>query len=453
MTAFTPHGYQREFIDWCHTHKRCGGFLPMGAGKTVSTLTVISDLMYTEVRKALIVGPKRVVEYTWPDEIEKWDHTRWLSYHVITGKQAKGREPIPEGKEVYLIGKENVAALCKLLGENWDFDLLIIDELSTFKNPQSQRFKALKKELLYTERFIGLTGTPAPKGLPDLWSQIYLMDWGERLGRTLSAFRSEYLRPGRRSGYITYEWLLQPHAEERIYSKIDDLCMSLSPGDCTKLPELTEVDYPVHLTAKEKADYQKFEKEAVLELEDEEITAVNAAALTGKLAQYSSGAIYSEDGSYTTLHAKKLDALDDLMVAAAGQPVLVFYYFKHERERILERFEKDYQISELKSGDIKRWNAGEIDMLLVHPGSAGHGLNLQAGGNTIVWFSLPNWNLELYQQANARLYRQGQKHAVTIYHLLTEGTVDGRMLASLKGKGETQQQLIEALRKEHENAD
>ena len=450
MTRFEPHDYQRKAIRFALDHYRCGLFLPMGAGKTVTTLTIIRKLLAIEAGKILIIGPVRVIESTWPDEIRKWDHTKDMTYSIVAGPPAKRRAALAKQTDIYLIGKENVAWL---VNETtiWDFDMVVIDELSTFKNPRSQRFKALKKVMPLVDRFIGLTGTPAPKGIPDLWSQVYLIDKGKRLGRTLTEFRQRYLMPGRRNGMVIYEWKPQPDAEERIYKRISDVCMSLGQADCAELPPCQVLDYKVKLPAEAMEKYRAFKREKVLEFEDEKIIAANAGVLTGQLAQITSGEIYRKDlltkavTGTEELHDEKLKALDDLIEAANGNSVLVFYYFQHEKERILNHIRNARALSTTE--DIRDWNAGRIDVLLVHPASAGHGLNLQAGGHIAIWYSLPNWNLELYQQANARIYRQGQAEAVTIYQIIAAGTIDEDQEEALKRKDVTQQALIRALRR------
>lgn len=450
MTIFEPHGYQKKAIDFAITHDHCGLFLPMGAGKTVTTLTIIKNLLAIEASKILIIGPVRVIESTWPDEIQKWDHTKDMTYSIVVGSPKKRREALHARADIYLIGKENVAWL---VNETtlWDFDMVVIDELSTFKNPRSQRFKALKQVMPLVDRFIGLTGTPAPKGLPDLWSQLYLIDRGQRLGRTLTEFRYRYLTPGRRNGAIVYEWKPQPNAEERIYKRIGDVCMSLDQKDCAELPPLQVLDYKVKLPPEAMKRYHAFKRERVLTLETDEVIAANAGVLTGQLAQFTSGEIYRKDiltkqtVGTEILHDEKMKALEDLMEAATGHPILVFYYFQHERDRILAAFKQARVLD--TADDIRDWNEGKIDMLLVHPASAGHGLNLQQGGHIAIWYSLPNWNLELYQQANARLYRQGQTHAVTIYRIIAADTIDEDQEQALERKSITQADLIQALRR------
>lgn len=454
MTRFKPHGYQQKAIDFAMSRDKCGLFLPMGAGKTVTTLTILRHLqLLGEVDRVLIIGPVRVIQSTWPDEIAKWDHTKDMTYSVVAGTPAQRRRALEADVEIYLIGKENVTWLIDETTK-WDFDTVIVDELSTFKNPKSQRFRTLRTVMPRVHRFIGLTGTPAPKGIPDLWSQVYLMDRGQRLGRTLSAFRQKYLRPGRRNGYIVYEWLAQDDAEERIYEDLGDICMSLKAEDCAELPAVQYLDYKVELPKTAMEKYRAFKREKILSIKDETILAANAGVLCGQLLQMASGTIYTKDdaGNHTgdaEIHKSKIDALDDLIEAANGEPVLVFFYFQHERERILKHLAKTgLEVREIQSlDDIHDWNAGKIDVLLLHPASGGHGLNLQAGGHIAVWYTLPNWNLELYQQANARLYRQGQQKPVQIYRIIANETIDEDQIEALNRKDTTQQALIAALRR------
>lgn len=454
MTEFKPHDYQKKAINFGLDHKKCGLLLPMGAGKTVTTLTIISLLKLIDTEKALIIGPVRVIKSTWPEEIEKWSHTKDLSYSIIAGTPKQREKALQQKADIYLIGKENVTWLVD--NKYFDFDMVVIDELSTFKNPKSQRFRALRKVMPLADRFIGLTGTPAPKGIPDLWSQIYLIDQGERLGRTLTQFRERYLIPGRRNGMIVYDWKPRPDAEEKIYKKISDVCMSLDQADCAKLPPVQYLKKPIELPQKAMNNYRAFKREKVLELDNNEsLLAVNAGVLCGQLLQMTSGEIYKRDQlgnkleEVATLHAAKLEALDDLIESANQNSVMVFYYFKHELKRIKEHLKKQkLEVRSLENeDDVRDWNAGKIDVLLLHPASAGHGLNLQRGGHIAIWYTLPNWNLELYQQANARIYRQGQKQNVTIYQIIARGTVDEDMLDALEHKNITQKALIEALRR------
>lgn len=433
---FNPHPYQQRGIQWIKDHDKCGLFLPMGAGKTATTLKALEELkMEQKFKRALIIGPKRVIESTWPDELEKWNCS--LTYSVIAGTPQKRMDALSAEADVYLIGKENVQWLCS---QKWKFDFLIIDELSTFKNPQAKRFKALK--LKNFNRFVGLTGTPSPKGVPDLWAQIYLMDKGRRLGKTLTRFRNEYLIPGRRDGHVVYEWLPKPGAQERIQNRISDICMSIDQAEYASLPDVSFVDQAVHL-GRDLNKYQKFKAEMVIE---NRVTASNAGVLCGKLSQFASGQIYDDEHEIVTIHKHKIEALQELMESANGQPVMIFYWYEHERERIVEALKGYNGADHADAETIRKWNAKELDYLLLQPASAGHGLNLQNGGHIAVWYSLPNWNLELYQQANARLYRQGQKEKVTIIHLLAQGTIDELMLAALKRKRVTQDDLLKALR-------
>lgn len=450
MQEFKPHGYQKRGIQWILDHPSCGLFLPMGAGKTATTLMALDELMNDrfEIERVLIIGPKRVIETTWPDEVQKWKQTRDFRVSVISGTVRKRTEAVQANADIYLIGKENVVWLVDQVGRDWKWDMVVIDELSTFKNPQSKRFKALRSVIPAAKRFVGLTGTPTPKGLPDLWSQIYLMDRGERLGRTLGAFRSAYLKPGMMNGYTVYSWNVQPGADKRIQAKIADICMSIDEKEYATLPDLQMIDWPVDLKGDLKK-YKAFKREMVLALgDDDQVLASNAGALLGKLLQYTSGQIYTDDHETATLNNHKLEALTELMESANHEPVLVFYWFKHEKDRIMKHLtSKGFTGRAMEDkDDIKLWNEGRLDFLLLQPSSAGHGLNLQQGGHLAIWYSLPNWNLELYQQANARIYRQGQLNKVVIYHLLAKGTVDQDMLKALTSKEVTQRDLLEALR-------
>lgn len=447
---YIPHDYQRMSIDWVLEHKSCGLFLPMGMGKSSITLTAIDELMYDsfEINRVLIIAPIRVAETTWPDEIAKWDHTRHLTFSRILGTRQERLKAMWQKADIYLVNRENVQWLVEQWGSRWPYDMVVIDELSSFKSPKAKRFKALRKIMPLVDRFVGLTGTPAPKGMPDLWPQLYLMDKGARLGKTLTMFRNRFLIPGRRNGNVVYEWLLQDGAKRRIYDAIGDICMSLKAEDWLKLPECQYLKQEVQLPSKTMQQYQRFKREKILELcEDGVITAANAGVVTNKLLQFTAGAVYDENHEVREIHVVKLEVLEDLLEAANGNPVMVFYYFKHDYDRIINHFPNvDIRTIENQQ-DVADWNAGRIEMLLVHPASVGHGLNLQAGGSTIIWYTLPNWNLELYQQANARLHRQGQKETVRIYHLLAKGTVDEDMMRSLEDKDVSQKALIEALKK------
>lgn len=453
MTTFKPHEYQRRAIDYGLTHDRCGLFLPMGAGKTVITLSILSSRLLVDVDRVLIIAPVRVATTTWPDEIEKWNHTRELRYSVIAGTPKQRQRALEADADVYLIGKENTKWLvdtCK----PWKFNMVVIDELSTFKNPQSQRFKALRKKLSCFSYFIGLTGTPAPRGIPDLWSQIYLIDQGERLGRTLGAFRETFLFAERSNGYTVYNWGVLPGAQKEIERRLTSCCFSLAQSDCVELPGISFIDVAVDIGRGNLKKYREFKKSLVLRLDSGEIAAANAGTLTGQLLQYASGEIYTKDdlGQATgteALHRAKIEALEDLL-DGAGEPVLIFYWYKHEKARIEGLLKKRgllYSSLE-ESDDTKKWNERSLDCLLLHPASAGHGLNLQKGGSVIIWYSLPNFNLELYQQANARLYRQGQTEPVRVYRVIAKGTIDEDQLKALERKKVTQSEILEALRKE-----
>lgn len=445
---FIPHDYQKKAIDHILANEQAGLFLEMGLGKTVSTLTAIEQLRYDrfEIGKVLLIAPKRVVQDTWPDEIDKWAHVNHLKMSVVLGTPKQRREALATQADIYAINRENVVWLVEELGKDWPFDTLIIDELSSFKSSKSKRFRALRKVRPYFKRVIGLTGTPAPKGLYDLWSQLYLLDSGERLGKTLTSYQNAYFRPGRvdPARHIVYEWVPRgQEAEEAIYDKIGDICLSMKTVDYLTLPDRIDNVVQIELPPKERKLYEKLEKEQLLEFDDQDVIADNAAALTNKLLQLSNGAIYDEDGGVVHVHDRKTDELKEIVEEMQGQPVLVFYSFRHDLDRLKKAFPKAEELD--KPDSVKRWNAGEIPMLLAHPASAGHGLNLQHGGQVIVWYGL-TWSLELYQQANARLHRQGQKSSVIIHHLLTKDSIDERVLKSLQDKEMTQEALFEAIK-------
>lgn len=445
---YVPHKYQQLAEQHIYDVPRCGLFLEMGLGKTVVTLTAINNLIYDrfEISKVLVIAPLRVAEDTWSRESAKWDHLQHLRISKILGTPTQRRKAIAADADIYIINRENVVWLCNELstvGDSWDFDAVVIDELSSFKSPKSQRFKALRKYITKSSHVIGLTGTPAPNGLIDLWSQIYLLDGGERLGRTVTGFRERYFVPGQRNQTTIFNYKPKPEAEKNIQDLISDICISMKAEDWLEMPERIDSIQSVRLSAKEMQDYEKFEREAYLQFMEGEVTAASAAALTGKLLQYSNGAMYLPDGDYVKTSEKKMDMLEELVEAANGKPVLVFYSFRHDLERIQDKFPKAVKLTDSK--DIEAWNNGEISMLLAHPAGAGHGLNLQDGGCIIIWFGL-TWSLELYQQANARLYRQGQKQAVIIHHLITEGTRDEDVLRSLQGKEDVQNTVMEALK-------
>lgn len=414
-------------------------------GKTVTTLTAINDLMhdYLEISKVLVIAPLRVAEDTWSRETGKWDHLQHLKISKILGAEKQRLQALKEKADIYVINRENVQWLIKTVGLKWDFDMVVIDELSSFKSSSAQRFKALRKMMPMVKRIVGLTGTPAPNGYMDLWSQLYLLDRGDRLGRTLTEYRRDYFYQIQRPGFQLYE--IKPGSRELINARIKDICISMKAKDHLKQKEPLFIDSPAILSAEEKRKYKEMEKEAILELGDETITALNAAAVVNKLLQIANGAVYANDGSYVRVHNKKLDVLEELIEAANGDPVIVFYSYRHDIDRILEKIPKARKLETAE--DIKDWNEGKIPVLLAHPASAGHGLNLQDGGSIIIWFGL-TWSLELYQQANARLHRQGQTEAVRIYHIIAEDTVDERVLKVLQGKNMRQEELLQELKAE-----
>ena len=442
---FIPHDYQTYAIDFIKNHKVSALLLDMGLGKTSITLTAINDLMYDsfEVKKVLIIAPLRVAKVTWSAEIEKWEHLKNLRYSIAVGTEKERLKALKRQADIYIINRENVQWLVE--NTAFDFDMLVIDELSSFKNHQAKRFKALMKVRPKVKRIVGLTGTPSSNGLMDLFAEFKLLDMGKRLGRFIGQYRNTYFQPDKRNGEIIYSYKPLPYAEQQIYDRISDITISMKASDHLKMPKLLSTEYAVELSIKEKKRYEELKADLVLNLgEDNEITAANAAALSGKLCQMANGAIYDDKGKITEIHNKKLDALEDIIESANGKPILVAYWFKHDLERIKKRFD----VREIKSSkDITDWNNGKIPVALIHPASAGHGLNLQAGGSTLVWFGL-TWSLELYQQTNARLYRQGQKETVVIQHIVAKGTIDEQILKALKTKNKTQSALIDAVKAE-----
>ena len=443
MIKYNPHNYQAYSTDFIINHKAAGLFLEQGLGKTVITLTAIWILLYDyfDATKVLVIAPLRVARDTWSRECEKWEHLRGLSISKVVGSERERKMALYQKADIYVINRENVEWLIK--NKEWDFDTVIIDELSSFKSPSSKRFRALKKVRHKIKRIVGLTGTPAPNGLLDIWSQIYLLDGGERLGRTYSGYRSRYFHPQKYvNGGIPTDYQINEDAEEKIYERISDICISMKALEYLKMPECIFNKVPIELDEKEMKLYRQIERDLLLPLDDSEVDAVNAAVLSNKLLQMAGGAVYDEFGDVKTIHDKKLDALEDLIEAANGKPVLVYYGFKHERDRIKNRFD----VGEINtSEDIAKWNRGEMQIALCHPASTGHGLNLQDGGCTIIWFSM-TWSLELYQQANARLWRQGQKQTVVIHHIIAKNTIDERVMVALENKDTSQAALIEAVR-------
>lgn len=442
---FIPHNYQQYAIDYIESHSISAVLLDMGLGKTSITLTAINDLLFDsfDVHKVLVVAPLRVARDTWSAEIEKWEHLKDLRYSVVVGTERERLKALSIPADIYIINRENVQWLVEDSGLPFDFDMAVIDELSSFKNHQSKLFKAFMKVRPKLKRIVGLTGTPAGNGLMDLYAEFRLLDMGERLGRFISQYRDTFFQPDKRNGMIIYSYKPLPYAEQQIYDRISDITISMKATDHLKMPELISSEYTVQLTEKQKEKYEKLKKELVLTSDDNEVTAANAAALSNKLSQMASGAVYSDDGSIVEVHDGKLDALEDIIESMNGKPLLIAYWFKHDLERIKKRFD----VREIKSSeDISDWNSGKIPVALIHPASAGHGLNLQSGGSTLVWFSLP-WSLELYQQTNARLWRQGQTaNTVVIQHIITKDTIDAKILDALKAKDTTQAELISAVK-------
>ncbi len=440
---FLPHDYQKYAIEYIKSHPITALFLDMGLGKTVTTLTAIRDLMYDtfEVRRVLVVAPLRVARDTWPEEIRKWDHLKDLTCSVVVGTVAERRRALQKEADIYIVNRENLAWLYQ--NSRLDFDMVVLDELSSFKNAKSKRFKAMKAMRPEVKRIVGLTGTPSGNGLMDLWAEFRLLDMGERLGKYISQYRSLYFKPDKRNGMVVFSYKPLPGAEEVIYHQIADITVSMKANDYLEMPELVSVAKEVTLSEKEKKRYDELKKSLVLELPGGEVTAANAASLTMKLSQMANGAIYTDDKNVVGIHDRKLDALEDLVESANGQPVLVAYWFKHDKDRIQKRMEA----RELKDPqDFADWNAGKIPVALIHPASAGHGLNLQQGGSILIWFGL-TWSLELYQQTNARLWRQGQQsRTVIIQHLVAKGTIDERILKVLEHKDGTQAALINAVK-------
>ena len=442
---YNPHDYQKYATDFIITHPVAALLLDMGLGKTSITLTAINDLLFNsfEVHKVLVVAPLRVARDTWSAEIEKWEHLRELRYSVVVGTEQERLKALSTPADIYIINRENIQWLVEESGLPFDFDMAVIDELSSFKNHQSKRFKAFMKIRPKLKRIVGLTGTPASNGLMDLFAEFKLLDMGERLGRFIGQYRNTYFQPDKRNGMVVYSYKPLPDAEQRIYDKISDITISMKATDHLTMPELVSTEYTVQLSEKEKEKYNRLKIDLVLSTDDNEVTAANAASLSNKLSQMANGAVYSDDESVIEIHDRKLDALEDIIESMNGRPLLVAYWFKHDLERIRKRFD----VREVKSSrDISDWNSGKIPVALIHPASAGHGLNLQQGGSALVWFGL-TWSLELYQQTNARLWRQGQTaDTVVIQHIIAKGTIDEQIMKALKAKDTTQAALITAVK-------
>ena len=449
---YKPHDYQQFAINYILEHPIAAVILGMGLGKTSITLTAIEQLIYDsfEVSKVLVVAPLRVARNTWSDEIHKWNHLKHLRYSIVLGSVAERKKALEADADIYIINRENLQWLIEQSGVNFFWDMVVLDELSSFKNWNSKRFKAFMKVRPNVKRVIGLTGTPSSNGLMDLFAEFKCLDMGERLGRFISQYRVNYFVPDRMNGPIVYSYKLRNGAEEQIYEKISDITISMKAADYLNMPELVSTEHKVYLDEKEKQQYREMKEQLVMQLPEGEVTAANAASLSGKLSQLANGAVYGDDGVVNVFHGKKLDALEDLVESANGRPVLVAYWFKHDLTRIMERLKKlKVDCRKLDSDEsIREWNAGKILVGLIHPASAGHGLNLQSGGNILVWFGL-TWSLELYQQTVARLWRQGQESGtVSVIHIVTDGTVDERIMKALEMKDGTQAALIEAVKAE-----
>ena len=444
---FKAHDYQKRAIDLVVKLPKIGLFLDMGLGKTVITMTAVQELMYDrfEISKVLVIAPKRVAEDTWTRERAKWDHLKELRISKVIGTAPQRRKALEADADIYVIGRDSVVWLVEYFQKTgWPFDMVVIDELSSFKNPQAKRFRALRKVMPHVSRVVGLTGTPSPNGLMDLWAEVYLLDRGERLGPTLGSYREKYFRPGARNGYIVYRWEPYSYSQKEIEKKISDICISMSADDYLTMPKRIDNAIPVQLSDQEMEAYNRMEQEQLLVLEDEDdaVVALNAAAVMTKLLQIANGSVYTAGHDVLRIHDAKLEALEEI-IDTTGEPVLVFYSYKHDLEAIQKKI-KGARILE-GPDDIADWNDGKVQVLLAHPASVGYGLNLQDGGHVIVWYGL-TWSLELYQQANARLYRQGQEKPVIIHHLIASGTVDEEVMDALQHKDMSQAALLAALK-------
>lgn len=444
---YKPHAYQKRMMEFVIEHPSCALFVDMGLGKTVTTLTALQYLMdCLEVTKVLVVAPKSVAENTWTSEAAKWDHTRGLRVSVVMGTAAKREKALQQDADIYVTNRDCVCWLAsRYVRDPWPFDTVVLDESSSFKNPQSKRFKALKSLRPRIHRLIELTGTPSPNGLMDLWPQAFLLDYGERLGRTLTAYRHTYFKPGRSNGFVVYEWKPLPGSRETITRRLSDICISMQASDYLELPPVIEAGLDIALPATQMRNYQQFEKDCLMDIDETTLEAVTAAALSNKLLQFTGGSIYDSEHQWHSVSHAKLEALEDI-VESAGEPVLVYYAYQSEKERIMEQL-KDYDPVAFKGEPeiLTRWNEGRIRVLVCHPASVAYGLNMQQGGHIIVWYTM-SWNLELYQQANARLYRQGQTRPVMLYHLTCIGTIDERVRKALVGKEHEQTSLLRSIK-------
>jgi len=441
---YNPHEYQTYATNFILEHPVAAVLLEMGLGKSVITLTAIYELMLNrfEVEKVLVIAPLRVARDTWPAEIEKWEHLKGLTYSVAIGTEAERLAALKRPAHLYLINRENVDWLITKSHLPFDYDMVVIDELSSFKSYAAKRFKSLLKVRPRVKRMVGLTGTPSGNGLMDLWAEFRVLDMGQRLGRYITHYRNNFFVPDKRNQQMIFSYKPKPGAEDAIYKLISDITISMKSADFLKMPECIINEVPVALSEKEWSVYQALKEDMVVDLKTEEIDAVNAAALSGKLLQMANGAVYNEEKEVIRIHDRKLDALEDLIEGANGKPVLVAYWYNHDLQRIKERF----SVREIKtSQDIKDWNKGEIPVAVIHPASAGHGLNIQFGGSTIIWFGL-TWSLELYQQTNARLWRQGQNDTVVIHHIIAKDTIDEDVMAALRKKEKIQSALIDSVK-------
>ena len=441
---YKPHEYQKYATNFILEHPISAILLDMGLGKSVITLTAITELLFDrfDAHKILVIAPLRVAHDTWPAEIEKWDHLHSLTYSVAIGTEQERRKALMAKADIYLINCENVDWLVSKSNLPFDFDMVVIDELSSFKSYSAKRFKSLLKVRPKIKRIVGLTGTPSSNGLMDLWAEFRILDMGQRLGRYITHYRNNFFTPDKRNQQMVFSYKPLPGAEKAIYRLISDITISMKSADFLKMPECVINEVPVYLSSDEQDIYDSFREDMVIKLKTDEIDAVNAAVLSGKLLQMANGAVYDEDGMAHQIHDRKLDALEDLIEGANGKPVLIAYWYNHDLERICKQFD----VRQIKtSKDIADWNSGNIQVAVIHPASAGHGLNLQSGGSTLIWFGL-TWSLELYQQTNARLWRQGQRDTVVIHHIVAKGTIDEQVMTALHKKEKTQADLINAVK-------
>ena len=442
---FNPYDYQDYAINFIKNNLVAAVFLDMGLGKTVIALSAIKDLIKeNKVNRVLVIAPLRVARNTWPSEIEKWDHLTDLSYSIIVGTEKERKDALKKKAVIYIINRENVEWLISKSGFYFDFDMVVVDELSSFKSWSSKRFKALLRVRPRIQRIVGLTGTPSSNGLMDLWAQFRILDLGQRLGKFITEYRNKYFLPDKRNANVIFSWKLRPFAEESIYERISDITISMKAVDYLKMPDLIFNEVKVELEGKERKVYDQLKQDMIVSVEDTEIDAVNAATLSNKLLQMANGSIYDEDKNVIHIHDKKLDALEDLIEQANGKPVLVAYWFKHDLDKIKRRFDA-VQIS--TNFDIQNWNEGKIPLGLIQPQSIGMGINLQTGGSILVWYGL-TWSLELYEQTNARLWRQGQKENVVVHHIITKNTIDESVMLALRNKEKVQNALIDAVKAE-----